>query len=318
MKENARKLRYFADVFESLKQRGLCKTTDPRHICREDVESFIFWMRERNLCASTRTKYLNILDAYLTVWGNGIIGELKNNRLMKLRSSEVQAPIRALTVEEIQALLDSTYKIGGWPGQVIRGLIALGFGTGCRPKELFMAETDDLDLANGRFFVRHPKGEGTWGIPQWVLIIRGDMIPYLEEFINARKSLKGPGAMSKYLFCNPKASKALDGNTIRMYKAKTEELTGISWRIKDLRSTLATVSIAGDVSRLKAVSLQLRHSSVKNTEKFYARINSAEEVKKTLGDVWVNNPVKKQRFLLKRISKPLIIVFIPMIYFKIR
>lgn len=40
--------------------------------------------------------------------------------------------------------------------------MAIFFATGIRPKELSLAERQDVDLVGGKFFVRHPKGEGKY------------------------------------------------------------------------------------------------------------------------------------------------------------
>lgn len=289
--EDARKLRYFARVFEGLRAEGKAGTTDPRHMGRREVEAFLTWMKARGLSSSTRAKYLKILDHYLTSWGNRTISDLRLDRTITLPRGHEAPPIRALTVEELQRILDATYSMQGWRGQAVRGLIALGFGTGCRPKEILNAETADIDLRRARFYVRHPKGEGTWGVPQWIPIIRKDMLPFLEELVTARGRLEGPGTGSRHLFPSVDPRRPISGNTMRMYKAETERITGIKWAIKDLRSTFASVTVAGDVARLKAVSLQLRHSSVKNTEKYYAKINTEQEIEATLGDVWREHPI---------------------------
>ena len=291
IQEDSRKLRYFAEVLDGLYLRGKLTTTDPRHMCREDIEAFIVWMKEKNLVASTRTKYLVIMNHYLRTWGNTVIIDMKNEGNLRMPRDTEKAPIRALRIADLERILESTYQISGWRGEVIRGIIALGFGTGCRPKELFFAEIADLDLANARFYIRHPKGEGSWGQSQWIPIIRGDMLPLLESLLEARRGLKGPAAVSKYLFVNERSSEAYNPNTIRMIKAETERISGIQWKIKDLRSTLASVTIQGDVSKLKAVSLQLRHATVVNTEKYYARISSADEIRSSIGESWKHNPV---------------------------
>ena len=46
----------------------------------------------------------------------------------------------------------------GWFG--FKGMCALSFATGIRPKEFRLAQVEDLDLNRMRFYVRHPKGEG--------------------------------------------------------------------------------------------------------------------------------------------------------------
>jgi integrase len=60
---------------------------------------------------------------------------------------------------------------------------------------------------------------------------------------------------------------------MRLIKAKVERITGISFKIKDFRSTLTTNTINGDLSRLNAMSVQLRHESPNMTRRSYAAID---------------------------------------------
>jgi len=60
---------------------------------------------------------------------------------------------------------------------------------------------------------------------------------------------------------------------INRMKRSIEEKTGVEFRIKDLRPTLAEQTVDMDPSLLNAVSSQLRHSNVNTTQKYYASIN---------------------------------------------
>ena len=94
--------------------------------------------------------------------------------------------IRALTVDQSEGLLNALSNPKRWDEAVMLGVVALGLSTGCRPSELRLAEVNDLDLKRGRFYVRHPKGEGSWSSPQWVQLVRDDLVPYLETYLEAR------------------------------------------------------------------------------------------------------------------------------------
>ncbi|KUE73030.1 hypothetical protein AUQ37_03985 [Candidatus Methanomethylophilus sp. 1R26] len=118
---------------------------------RGDIEAFLIWMKVQGLQVSTRVKYLNILEAYLTSWGNNIIRELKADKTLHLPITPSGGEIRALTLGELQHLLDCTYKMPSDRGQIMRAVIALGFGTGCRPKEILGAEVRDVDVKRSRF-----------------------------------------------------------------------------------------------------------------------------------------------------------------------
>lgn len=288
------KLRYFARLFAEMKARGETDTTDPRHMGRREIEAFLRWSKKQGLAESTRVRYLNFLENYLTWCGNGIVGEMKSDkRLLMPVNRHLDTPISALTVEQLQRIMDAAESFEGWTGVAFRGYVALGFATGCRQKELLGGEMQDLDLQRMRYYVRHPKGENSWGRPQWIPIIRGDMLPWLEDLAYARAGLAASSYGPDYLFVSPRSGRPFAAQTFKNLKEKTVQATGIEWKLKDLRSTLASVTVAGDLSRLKATSLQLRHSSVKTTETYYARINSEQEIRKTLGNVWAREPIER-------------------------
>lgn len=54
-------------------------------------------------------------------------------------------------------------------------------------------------------------------------------------------------------------------NGMRLIKAKVEKLSGTSFKLKDFRSTLTSVTVNGDMSRLPAMSAQLWHASMTTT-----------------------------------------------------
>ncbi len=66
--------------------------------------------------------------------------------------------------------------------------------------------------------------------------------------------------------------------------------SGVEFKLKDFRSTLTTITINGDLSRLGAMSAQLRHESPNTTHKFYNKIERCVASKK-LKDLWRETPV---------------------------
>ncbi len=185
--------------------------------------------------------------------------------------------IRALTMDQSEGLLNALSKPQRWDEAVMLGAVALGLSTGCRPSELRLAEVNDLDLKRGRFYVRHPKGEGSWSSTQWVQLVRDDLVPYLETYLEARnRRLEKKGRDNiKALFPSTGGGNGTGfysmSNFNRM-KRGIEQRTGFEFRIKDLRPTLASQTVDMDPSLLNAVSSQLRHSNVKTTQKYYASI----------------------------------------------
>ncbi|KUE73331.1 hypothetical protein AUQ37_02580 [Candidatus Methanomethylophilus sp. 1R26] len=275
-----------------MKKKGLISSTDPRAFTEKEVSEFFFWMKRRNLSIATQTKYFQVLKGYLEVWGNPVCGRMRDCGRLRLPKDRRGRPIHALTVDELRRIFRAADGEKGWPGIMIRGYFALAMGTACRPKEIIGAERQDVDIEGRRFYVRHPKGEGSWSEAQWIGIVREDMAERLERFLGEREAaMAEKGVQSDLLFFNPGTMERYSLNAFHQMKGKIERKTGIVFSLKDFRSTFCSITIAGNLSLLKAVSLQLRHSSVKTTEAFYAKICEAEEIDAAIGDVWKDNPI---------------------------
>lgn len=146
---------------------------------------------------------------------------------------------------------------------------------------------DDIDLNKMSFYIRHPKGEGNWGEPQWVPILRLDMVHYIEEFLEDRKGmLIEYGVQSDYLFVNPGTGLPFTEKSMRGLKKKVEDMCGIGFTVKEMRPTFASLTVNNCPERLNAVSEQLRQASPETTRRYYVRIDRQKAIKKSLGDIW--------------------------------
>lgn len=292
--ENVRKLRYFSRAFEGLKVSGKISTTDPRHMGPDEISAFFVWMiKDRKLGTGAQGTYTKILKRYLEFWGNNIIEQMADDDEIVIKSSDGDNEVRALSIEEVREIFAAADTIEGYRGVVIRLLLALGLGTGCRPKELFGAEVNDINLEAETFFIRHPKGEGSWGVREKVNIIRKDLLIKIErELKNRAEHLKSVGVTSKYVFVNPKTGNPYTNHAMQNYKNLVEEKSGVTFRIKDLRPTLLTLLVGEDLSLLGAASKQLRHARTTNTEKYYLKIDKRRAVRSSLGDRWEKDVIE--------------------------
>lgn len=287
--EDEKKLRQFSKLFDHTEH---ILKRDPRHIRSEEVEEFILWMRRRDLAVSTIEKNLDVLNRYLLTWSNRIIKDMRERHDIRMPKMARKSPIQAMTTNDVQAVFDTADEMEGWRGMIARGVLALAYGTAVRPKEIRLAHTADLQLQNGQYYVRHPKGEGSWASPQWVGILRGDMIRRLERYIQERdEALKRLDLETKYLFPK-KDGTPYSSNALREIMRAISEKSGVDFSLKVMRSSFASNMIAGDLSRMKAISLQLRHSSVKTTEDYYLRINASKEIRTVLGDLWKTDEIQ--------------------------
>ncbi len=295
-KEEDRKLRYIAKVFRDLKDEGRIRTTDPRHIRRKELQEFLAWMKRDDLDPTTQAKYLQYLKNYLKFFRNHVFEEMKADGVRFPKATT--KPIRVIGRGDLDRIFETVERMGGWHGSVATGMIALYFATGARPKELRLAHFEDLDLEKGWLFIRHPKGEGSWAGGSQVAIIRPDVMRYVRIYLREREARIQARGLKEATYLFPNLYRGSDtfysANSFNVIKRKVEDLSGVDFKLKDFRSTLASVTVMNDLSRLPAVSAQLRHTKLETTQKFYARIEQGVAGKQ-LEDVWKESPVRSAK-----------------------
>ena len=273
--EERKKLRYIGNLLQDLKKAGKVGSIDPRRIDRGDIQVLQGLYKSKRLDPSTQKKYNQLLNGLLKFFGNFTIEQMKAEGVRFPKES--RKPIRALSEESTDMLLNALKDYDDWEGFLGLGIVALGLATGCRPKEIRMAHLEDLDLKKGRFYVRYPKGEGSWASPQWISIVREDLTPFLERYLHAReehlarKGVKEHHALFPAVGYGNKTGFYTASNLNRI-KRNLEGRTGVEFRIKDLRPTMASLTVDMDPMLLNDVSSQLRHESTKTTTRYYAEI----------------------------------------------
>ena len=291
-REEERKLRYIGDVLEDLKKGGLISTTDPRHISEAEVRQFLAWMRRRGLNGETQLKHIQYLKGFFTFCGNYAFLEMERRGCALPKKPHRK--IRVIQKDDLEAIFAAVDGMQGWHGAVARGMTALAMGCALRPKEFRLAHVEDLNLSKMRFFVRHPKGEGSWGVQEEVDVIRYEVVSLLKRYLREREEhLKALGLeKATALFPNTwrRRDEFFTANTFNVIKSEVEERSGVSFRMKDFRSTCASMTVNADLSLLPAMSRQLRHTSLTTTQRYYAEIEH-ESVTKQLRDAWKKNPI---------------------------
>jgi len=293
IEERKRKLKQFALIFEGFKAKGEITTTDPRKLERKAIQLFMEWLKEEVLDPISQITYLAHLSAFLKTFKNFIIEEMKADGFRFPRKPN--KPIKALSMEEIRGLIGGTRRMKGWNASVSKGLLAIYLATGLRVSELRLAHIEDLTLEKRRFYVRVPKGLGSYANPTTISILRPELIPQIESYLEERGEYLEKRGFESAIPLFPHYEKgemkfySLSG--LNDMKRKLEEVTGISFRWKDLRPTHAWLEVNDDLSRLNAVQAQLRHSSPDTTARFYAKVDRGRAVERQLGEVWRENPI---------------------------
>ncbi len=284
-----RDLHRMADIFEDLKARGKISTTDPRHLKEGEIRTYA--VEIKNLDPDTQALQLRLLNGYLKFMRNRALDDMLDLGEFVIPSAGPK-PIKYIEPEDLSKIFEVVEGFKGWTGCVCRGMVANYFGSGLRPSELRLAEAKDLDLKRGRIFVRHPKGESNWASQVWVDIIREDMLPMIERFVTDRKSyLLEKGAKNEALFPNLYSGNGFySQNRFREFKQRIAEASGVDFSLKMFRSTLCTMTVNEDLSRLPAMSVQLRHGSSETTRKYYANIDRSAAGRQ-LRAAWRETPV---------------------------
>ena len=290
--EDERKLRYLGRVLEKLKQDGLIESTDPRTIGRKEIQEFLIWMKRESLDPNTQAKYLQHLAGLLRFCKNHILEDMKVDGVKF--PANPRKPIRTIEVEDLQTIFQTVERMEDWKGSMARGMVALYFATGVRPKELRLAHIEDLNLRKMTLFIRHPKGEGSWAASTTVDLIRPDMTPLIQQYLEERNAHVKSKMVPKALALFPNLTQGPNGfysaNHFGKIKRDIEGQCDVSFKLKDFRPTLTTLTVNGDLSRLPAMSAQLRHSSYSTTQKYYFKMEQGAAGKQ-LKDAWKDSPI---------------------------
>lgn len=291
MPECERKLRQQGRDLERLKRQGKISTTDPRHMKKMDVRIYVASIK--HLDPETQRKLIGLMNGYLVFFKNRVLDDMIKEKEIRIPKAPRKA-ISTIEPEDLEKIFTTVESMKGWTGAVCRGMVSLYFGTGARPKEVRLSENRDLDLARSRFYVRHPKGEGNWGVPQWVDIIRGDMLPMIEqysaeraEYVKYHDLLDAPALFP----CLNNGTGYYSDKRFQIFKGKIAKASGVDFTLKDFRSTLCTLTIKGDLSREPAMSVQLRNEP-RTMRKYYADIQRASAGEQ-LKDAWKECPVRR-------------------------
>jgi len=291
-KEEERKLRYLAKVLQDLKTKGEINSSNPEKMGRKDIQGLMGWMRDRELDPETQAKYLQHLNSLLLFCGNPAVENLKREGV-RLPSGRGKR-IRSIGEDDLATIRAASEKIEGWNGEMARFMVWILPATGLRPKELRLAHLEDFDLRRRTFYVRHPKGEGSWASPETVELIRMDVLRLIKRYLVERDDHIRSKGLRKATALFPNLYRGQDefysANGFFSIKQKVEEISGVEFKLKDFRSTLTSITVRGDIGRLPAMSAQLRHNKMETTQKYYASIERSA-ASRQLRDIWKENPV---------------------------
>jgi len=271
---------------ERLHHEKRISSQHPENLTKKDIGVLIAMMRAKGLDEETQRGYLARLGSFLQWCGNPVIAEM---RAEKLLPRAPRKPIRSLSEVELKRLELAAENIPGWQGEVARFIAVMYPYTGLRPSELRCAEISDISTETWSLWVRHPKGEHSYGEKRTVPILapaRQAVIRYLAKRAEYLMSVGQRNA--KPLIPTMQRGRATEyaAPVLWRLKRRLEEESGVVFALKHLRSTYGQLLLDKDSSKLAAISLAMGHASTQTTERFYCRLRE-ENMIRELNDLFV-------------------------------
>lgn len=270
----SRILKHLVGVLEEMERQGEMSTCNPWKMSRKDVRAVLDHLQNGDSLLQNETleKYIRYLEGVLEFCDNHVIQEMKRDS-PNLFPRRGRKPIAHLTEDEVKTVQEAAKGYEGWNGSIMRFISAMYPATGLRPSELRQARFDDLNTRDMTIRVSHPKGAGSYGEKRTVSIM-----PQAEESVrqfleDRKKHIQSMGKQdSKYLIPNLSGGKDVpySANHFRKLKKELQEATGINFKLKDYRSTFASLTVQKDPTLIPEVSKQLGHTSIVTTQRFYA------------------------------------------------
>ena len=156
-------------AFKELKSEGKASTTNPRKLTRDDIASFLDWMRQRRtrsgvgLAHATQVNYMDYLNGLLRFENNGVIDQMKKLHYVRF-PQKVSTEVRVLSESQVEELRSRLKTMPGYLGETARFIVSVYAYTGLRRSELRRARLEDLRLDSWTIIVAHPKGESSWAV----------------------------------------------------------------------------------------------------------------------------------------------------------
>lgn len=283
------KLRQVHAIFQELKARGLVNTTNPHAFGEREIGAFMVYMtgrdgiRVRPLAPKSQSLYLKYLSVFLSHIGNGIIGQMRSKRQIRIPNgaSGPQPSPDEDEVELIMAKLLEAAASGGLPEVSVLGITLFCAYSGVRLKEIRLATKGDFSPTHMELTVFHVKGEGSWGAPRKAQVIPPGRFA-IQDFLDLRdRELAQRGVKdSKDALLVPYFNRhgrmmPWPDPSLNKAKSKLEERLGIRYDFRMLRRAFGQNALDRG-ARLDAVSVALGHANSITTERYYARLKTRD------------------------------------------
>lgn len=269
--EKRRKLIFYSNILYRLHQEGKISSCNPKTLTKEDINAYVVFRRRSGVKDSTIRKDLSNISELLTYVGNDA---MKVYRVtygnMRPRSYNGKLdPLPDEVIDRVYALARETKE---W--KVLQGCVAviLGCAAGLRPqesKQLYVGDVHHLD-PQPYIYVRHVKGEGTWGRARKVPLNDGVGDIIQKYLVMRQRKLERKGIASDAMFPPMRSGREfVTQQSMSRFKRIVEEALGESFVLKDGRRAYGQRMLDRGVP-IDYVSYCMGHDSIETTQKFYA------------------------------------------------
>ncbi len=282
VKELDRRLRRTSRDLQSLKEKGLIDTTDPKKMGEREVSAYMKLLRSRGLSENGQRHSITAMSAVLLFCGNPIVDKMRvQYRQMFPKERSKRYP--PLDKKEVDAIHQKAESAAEWREIEAFAVVILALDSGLRNKELRLANVSDLDTASWTVAVRHPKGEGRYGQQRNVAVLPPGR-PFLKRYLAKRAEMVSKHApMNEALF--PALGDKSDGyfseNKLLALKNVVERKTGVKMDFRACRRTYGQTCLDRGAN-VESVSLLLGHSSTRTTESHYCRRREDTAIREVL------------------------------------
>ncbi len=260
-------------AYVSLRENDKTLEADPERWGEQEVMAIVADMRAKGLSNGTQAHRLSVLKKLLEFVGNGVLGKIRAQQPHAFPKVYTERKA-SLSLEELGTVLAAAKEIPDWTGECALFCLSMYAYTGDRRGELLLAHREDLNTKDWTFWVRHPKGERTYGKKRLVPIpdrLRATCIRYLQaREIELRK--RGVQETTPLVFSIKDHRKFLNPGVMNCWTDQISDKTGIKFSPQALRRTYGQI-LLDKHAIIDTVSLMLGHKSTQTTEKHYCRKN---------------------------------------------
>lgn len=246
-------------------QDGHLPTDNWSRVGKEQILAYILFLKERNYATSTVARKIAAVKSFFHfLTAQKLVGYDPTENLDSPRVNKYLP--KAISVNEIQALLEQPLRHGGPEALRDQAMLGLLYGTGMRVTELVSLNIDDLDLPNSKVRCAG-KGNKARLIP-----IRPDQKIALEAYLNqARGHLVGNNGETS-VFVNHRGHRLTRQGFWLILKAYADEAGVGDITPHTLRHSFAA-HMLGEGENLRRVQELLGHASISTTQ-IYTQVNA--------------------------------------------